>query len=86
MAARDDETAVLPPVAAGGDETAVLPPVAARDDETAVLPPVAARGGETVVLRAAGSQAAPADQTMPLRKVEPDRAAGPEPVPGGCTS
>nr|WP_308218462.1 class E sortase [Streptomyces hygroscopicus] len=55
----------------------------ARGDETAVLPPVAAQGGETVVLRAVGSQPAPADQTMPLRKVEPDRAAGPEPVPGG---
>ncbi|MBW8092389.1 class E sortase [Streptomyces hygroscopicus subsp. hygroscopicus] len=78
-----DETAVLPPVTARGDETAVLPPVTARGDETAVLPPVAAQGGETVVLRAVGSQPAPADQTMPLRKVEPDRAAGPEPVPGG---
>ncbi|WP_370595002.1 class E sortase [Streptomyces demainii] len=83
VTARGDETAVLPPVTAGSDETAVLPPVTAGDDETAVLPPVTARSGETVVLRAVGSQAAPADQTMPLRKVEPDRAAGPEPVPGG---
>ncbi|GLV76925.1 class E sortase [Streptomyces hygroscopicus] len=83
VAARGDETAVLPPVAARGDETAVLPPVAAGGDETAVLPPVVARGDETAVLRAVGSQAAPADQTMPLRRVEPDRAAGPEPVPGG---
>ncbi|MFC9223714.1 class E sortase [Streptomyces hygroscopicus] len=85
VVARGDETAVLPPVVARGDETAVLPPVTAGDDETAVLPPVTARSGETVALRAVGSQPAPADQTMPLRRVEPDRAAepGPEPVPGG---
>ncbi len=50
--------------------------------ETAVLPPVTPRGDdETVALRAV--EAAPADQTMALRKVEPDRDSGAEPPPGG---
>ncbi|BBJ42371.1 hypothetical protein SSPO_050890 [Streptomyces antimycoticus] len=50
--------------------------------ETAVLPPVRPRGDdETVALRAV--EAAPAGQTMALRKVEPDRDSGAEPPPGG---
>ncbi|WP_435887203.1 class E sortase [Streptomyces antimycoticus] len=60
-------------------ETSARVPEAA---ETAVLPPVRPRGDdETVALRAV--EAAPAGQTMALRKVESDRDSGAEPPPGG---
>ncbi|WAP57155.1 class E sortase [Streptomyces sp. S465] len=66
-------------------ETAVLPPVTVPAHETRKAGETGRTGeaGETVALRAVEARPAPADQTMPLRKVAPDRDGGPKPPPGG---